>query len=69
MTALGGREVKRTFSVQGAKTAGLPSVKTHEGGRQNVGYFADLPAAIRRLFTLRHMVKLNGLCKKSSLKN
>jgi hypothetical protein len=41
MTALGRREVKRTFSSLGQETAGLPRPETHEAGRQDRGDFGN----------------------------
>jgi hypothetical protein len=41
MTALGDREVKRTFSALCAKFTGLPRRNTHEPGRQDFGEFGN----------------------------
>jgi hypothetical protein len=39
MTALVGREVKRTFSAASANFTGLPRLNTHEPGGQDFGEF------------------------------
>jgi hypothetical protein len=41
MTALGDREVKRTFSAQVANFTGLPRRDTREAGRQDFGELGD----------------------------
>lgn len=42
MTALVGREVKRTFSAVRRYFAGLPGTETHEAGRQDFGYLYEV---------------------------
>ena len=41
MTALGGRDVKRTFSAVAEICTGLPCPKTHEGRSEQIGQFGN----------------------------